>query len=757
MTYSKENELSIADFASKFINNTNKHVFLTGKAGSGKTTFLRELIKSTYKNAVIVAPTGIAAINAGGVTIHSMFQVPFGAFVPSTEISFDQNSRITSFSSLIKQHKISPVRKNVLQALELLVIDEVSMLRADLLDAIDVILRNIRNKPNLSFGGVQLLLIGDLLQLPPVIKDNEWNELKKYYKSVYFFDALAFSENNNKPMYLELDKIYRQSDADFIRVLNNLRTNSITNEDIELLNSHYKPDYKPKEKDKFIFLSTHNFQADKINKDSLDKIKSKAYYFDAEISGDFPESMYPVDVSMEIKVGAQIMFVKNDSETPKRFYNGKIAKVSSIDKDQIEVIFEDGGDALFLEKFTWENKSYRLNSSSNEIEESIIGSFKQFPIKLAWAITVHKSQGLTFEKAILDLGNAFAPGQVYVALSRLVSLKGLVLTTKINFGKLANDQKVIDYAENKIQSSNLSQILEEEQFKYLQEFLLDCYNFDSIYELLKIEENLFTKEESKNKKNNRIEFLKSVFEKFEELNSTAKKFINWIQFNFYNNAELVDKLIQKVEGAKDFFEPKLRELTKTLLAKINQLENNKKNKPFKEELFVIEVSIYKKVLAVQKSKILINSAFGKLSSANIKQEWNNEKKHSIETFDDSEKDILNEIHLPKTKEKKEKIDTKLVSFEFYKQGKSIQEIANERGLVNSTIENHLSYYVGLGLLPLNEFVDKIIAEKILDLLSKNNQISAAEIIEYLNGEVNYSQIKFVRAFFQNSNKEGIVK
>ncbi|MFN5794693.1 MAG: ATP-dependent RecD-like DNA helicase, partial [Bacteroidota bacterium] len=480
MTPTQGNELSIADFASKFINNTNKHIFLTGKAGSGKTTFLKSVIKSTYKNAAIVAPTGIAAINAGGVTIHSFFQIPPSAFVPQKENDNNPQLRISSFKELLEKHRMVGNRRSVLQNLELLIVDEVSMLRADLLDAIDHILKSVRRKPFEAFGGVQVLFIGDLLQLPPVVKDDEWSFLKRYYSSIYFFDALVFKENSSKPIYLELDKIYRQHDQEFISLLNNFRTNNISEADIKLLNNHYKPDFKSTKNNKYIYLSTHNYQADKINQESLNELKEKSFFFDAEVKDDFADYLFPVEPRMELKKGAQVMFVKNDPDFPKRYFNGKIATISNIEKDSIEVMFEESNEPMQLDKFTWENITYKHNDTTNEIEENVVGTFTQYPIKLAWAITVHKSQGLTFEKAILDLGNAFAPGQVYVALSRLTSLKGLVLTSKINYTRLANDEKVLSYADNKINKQALVEILENEQFVYIQNYLLECFDFKEL-------------------------------------------------------------------------------------------------------------------------------------------------------------------------------------------------------------------------------------------------------------------------------------
>lgn len=401
--------LTPAQIAEKFINNTNCPVFLTGKAGTGKTTFLKNIVKSTHKKTVVAAPTGIAAINAAGVTLHSLFQLPFGSFVPTDQFfSGDYGQKFNTPSSLFKEMKMGETKRKLINEMELLIIDEVSMLRADLLDAIDTVCKSIRKEPHLPFGGIQVLFIGDLLQLPPVVKDHEWRVLSDFYSSVYFFDAQVLQDK--KPVFIELDKIYRQSDEKFIALLNELRDNAVTPALAQKLNEYYKPGFKTG-KEEYIYLTTHNAKANSINQKELNKIVAYSETYKATVTGDFNEYTYPVDPKLELKQGAQVMFIKNDPTGEQKFFNGKIGQVKELDQESITVEFSDGSTPVKVERYQWENTKFELNGSNNEIEEKVVGTFEQFPLRLAWAITIHKSQGLTFERAVIDLESVFAQGK----------------------------------------------------------------------------------------------------------------------------------------------------------------------------------------------------------------------------------------------------------------------------------------------------------------------------------------------------------
>ncbi len=456
----------IAEFTERFINQTNKSIFLTGKAGTGKTTLLRKIVGSTHKQSVIVAPTGIAALNAGGVTIHSFFQLPFATFIPDFKINASQNYglNLESKSSLVHHFKMNGVKKALYKNLELLIIDEVSMLRADVLDAMDWSLRNVR-KVNEPFGGVQVLFIGDLLQLPPVVKPSEWNHLKDYYNGIYFFNSKVVSEN--PPLYIELEKIYRQNDAHFVEILNNLRNNEITPEDVKHLNQYVNPDFDAIKHEDYITITTHNKDADRINANALEQLAAKEVKYNAEVTGNFPEHLFPIETELALKLGAQVMFVKNDLSPDKRFYNGKMGKIVALDHDEIKVSFPSEKKIITVDKYEWENVQYDLNPATGEVETKTLGTFVHYPLKLAWAITVHKSQGLTFEKAVLDVAKVFVPGQAYVALSRLRSLEGLVLLSPISINGLSNDPKVVQYSKSKVDENYLDKHLDAATHRFL--------------------------------------------------------------------------------------------------------------------------------------------------------------------------------------------------------------------------------------------------------------------------------------------------
>ena len=459
------------------MNYTNASIFLTGKAGTGKTTFLKYCKENEKKNTAIVAPTGVAAINAGGTTIHSFFQLPFTPFIPESR-GFGNNEQVTDKHSLIGKLRLTNDRKEVMQQLELLIIDEISMVRCDVLDAIDTVLRHVRSRHSQAFGGVQVLLIGDMYQLPPVAKEEEWQLLSPYYKSPYFFNSRVIE--GDPPVYVELNKIYRQKDERFVALLNKVRNNEMDDASFNLLHSRYHPTFKPAKEEGFITLTTHNNKADAINYKALNELKEKAFSYKAAIIGDFSEKAYPAVEDLQLKVGAQVMFIKNDVEKVRRYYNGKIGVVTKLETEKIMVLCNGDSVPIEVRKEIWRNIRYSVDKTTNRIEENELGSFSQFPLRLAWAITIHKSQGLTFEKAIIDAGDAFAPGQVYVALSRCTSLEGMTLHSHIQNSSLHSDNRISNFARLQKTSLEQLQILQSAKHDFQKNEIIGLFDFTGL-------------------------------------------------------------------------------------------------------------------------------------------------------------------------------------------------------------------------------------------------------------------------------------
>ncbi len=454
------------ELAFDYVRNTNKSLFLTGKAGSGKTTFLHQIKADGRKRLAVVAPTGVAAINAGGMTIHSLFQLPFGLHLPGVQRGDHRH-----------QHRFSRQKIHLIRSLDLLVIDEISMVRADLLDAVDDALRRYRGHSR-PFGGAQLLMIGDLHQLPPVVKPEDWDLLGNYYDTPYFFGSRALQQIDY--ISIELKHIYRQSDPEFIGLLNKVRDNCLDQESLRKLNSRFVADFRPPSKDAYITLTATNAVANDINARNLDQLPGSRQVFQATITGQFPPSSYPTEEKLELKVGAQVMFIKNDTATERRYFNGKIGRITGIDEDMISVRCPGDANEIYVAPAEWNNVKYSLNEESKEIEEQVLGLFVQYPLKLAWAITIHKSQGLTFERAIIDAQAAFACGQVYVALSRCKSFEGIVLRSRINPSNVKTDPVVKDFSDEAERNLPSKTELQQAKRDFQASVLQKLFGFDSI-------------------------------------------------------------------------------------------------------------------------------------------------------------------------------------------------------------------------------------------------------------------------------------
>ena len=805
------------ELAFNFLQYTNQNIFLTGKAGTGKTTFLRNLKKQSPKRMVVVAPTGVAAINAGGVTIHSFFQMSFGPQIP---VSPDQQRQVAvpadgNVAAGIK--RFSREKINIMRSLDLLVIDEISMVRADILDGIDEVLRRYKNRYK-PFGGVQLLMIGDLQQLAPVVKEDDWAILKPYYDTCFFFSSHALKRS--KFTGIELNHIFRQSDQKFIDLLNKVRENRMDAATLQELNQRHIPGFNPEEKEGYITLTTHNYQSQQINDSKLGRLNTKSHRFKAEVKGEFPEYSYPTDPELELKVGAQVMFVKNDTE--KRFYNGKIGKITNINDETIEVQCPGDYLPIDVEKTEWQNAKYTLNETTQEIDEDVIGTFTQFPLKLAWAITIHKSQGLTFEKAIIDARASFAHGQVYVALSRCKTLEGLVLSSPIADFSVKNDTTVIQFSDDVERNQPGPAELEQSRKEYVKQLLGELFDFKpmsrQIQYLLKLWEE------------HQAQLLGTLKENLQgitiplqtELINVAEKFENQIRQLIATspNAEENEQLQERVRKAADYFSGKLLSIVEEPFSTASFSTDNKAiRKSFNEAADKLRKEINTKKVCLElckggfnlktyletksKASIEIPEAAHKGSSSSSAssftmhpefyaklKKWRDEKAdllnveirrivpqktlHDIvQTLPASKnelkavkgmggtrmqqfgKEILEMViayrkekglELPIGAEKeaaKAGLSTQGTSLELFKGGKTIPEIAKERGMAISTIEGHLAHFIGTGEIPIEKLVEPEKVKAIVKYLDQHNGGNLSDIRVGLHNQYSYGEIRFV--------------
>ncbi|MBX3163987.1 MAG: helix-turn-helix domain-containing protein [Bacteroidetes bacterium] len=535
----------------RFVNETQQIIFLTGKAGTGKTTLLKYVKENTFKQMAIVAPTGVAAINAGGSTIHSFFQFPFTPFLPTLKESGELDVAKTQLPTL----KYNAQRLNIFRNLELLVIDEVSMVRADLLDQIDVTLRQTRKRWYQPFGGVQVMLIGDMYQLPPVVQQEEWQLLNSVYSSPFFFDSRVVKQF--PPVYIELEKIYRQNEAQFINLLNKVRNNILDTESLEELNSHYKANLSQQDYQNNITLTTHNRKADSINSKNLEALPDKAFKFKCRVEGIFSDKNFPAEEELILKKGTRVMFLKNNAE--KNYYNGKIGIVTFVNDETIKVKCDEDTNEIEVARETWTNVSYKLDRATKHIDEEILGTFTQFPLRLAWAITIHKSQGLTFDKLIIDAAESFSAGQVYVALSRCRSLSGLTLSSRISPQALMNDNNILNFSSTKQDEEQVQNIFSSSQREYIKTVLLALFDLSAQQQNRKDLGGVIETFKAKITTEGHF-WAKSFFEKIDALNDVANKFKNQLSGLIDNatNIESDTNLQERIKKASLYFETELQ-------------------------------------------------------------------------------------------------------------------------------------------------------------------------------------------------------
>ncbi len=749
-----------AEFTERFINQTNQSVFLTGKAGTGKTTLLKKIISTTHKNAVIVAPTGIAALNAGGVTIHSFFQLPFSAFIPDfgKAKGLHTGAKIEDKQTLMGHFKMNRHRQQIIRNLELLIIDEVSMLRADLLDAIDWSLRNVR-KINRPFGGVQVLFIGDLLQLPPVVKPEEWNELRHYYRGIHFFNAHVIQEQ--QPLYIELSTIYRQQDQEFICVLNHLRDNHITEEDVRILNQYVKPEFDPLKAEGYITLTTHNSKADEMNSRALSSLEGGSHFYEAEITGDFPTHLFPIDPKMELKVGAQIMFIKNDISFEKNFYNGKMGKIASLGPEEITVYFPEEKRTISVQKYEWNNIRYKLDESKGEIREEVLGTFVHYPIKLAWAITVHKSQGLTFDKAVLDVSDVFAPGQAYVALSRLRSLEGLVLLKPMRMNGLSNDTQVVGYADNKADEALLKRALEVGTHRFLHETLTNAFDWYELSSAWNIHEASYKIVGPKSEKGKNKTWVIQQTQSINNLSEPAKKFCSQLDRCFSGVADM-NFVHERVQAAYAYFFKTLDQVLTSNLKKIAELKRVRKTKQYAEELEELDSLLTETILKLKKARLLVEAVNNgrditrevirnteienyKLAKIASLQQDLRQQPGLLDMEDDEDLIVVKSLKRSPKEKKEPKKSTYEQTLELVERGMSIEEIARVRQFSVGTINTHLVNLIKAEKMELEDVMPAeriaFLASELLDAEGK----SLTEIKEKLGDEVTYDELKLFQA------------
>lgn len=709
-----------AKLAMDIIEKTSANLFLTGKAGTGKTTFLKKLRQESPKRMVVLAPTGIAAINAEGQTIHSFFQLPLSPYIPGTAFNAGDNGR---------KFKFSKVKRNIIRTLDLIVIDEISMVRSDLLDAIDDVMRRYRDRTK-PFGGVQLLMIGDLHQLAPVTVGDEESMLRKYYDTPYFFSSKKLQEAGY--LTVELTKVYRQQDDHFVSLLNEIRNNSATASTLAMLNQRYIPNFKPAKEDNYIRLTTHNRPAQMINEKELATLEGELHSFDATVTGTFPETSYPADFTLQLKVGAQIMFIRNDASH--RYYNGMIGEIVSIDSDGITVRSRDTDEVFTLEQAEWTNSKYTLNESTKEIEETVEGTFRQYPVRLAWAITIHKSQGLTFEHAIIDASRSFTHGQTYVALSRCKSLEGMVLSQPLSQSAIIKDN-IVDAFTNSMEQPSSEKVSEMER-----SFTIQC--IDELFSFVPMHDKYDFLVRTM------IEYFSTKYPKlvddyrqkdviFKTLISVAQTFHQQYTRMLYATGDVSDNALQeRIRKGAEYFADK-NAIIRSLVSLTNMKSDNKNAMT----LFTDRFQALREETEL-KAKLFTYYAQG--GTFSVSDYLRRKARYLLAEADTADVTQQRKSAEKPKKPKAEKGATRRATLEMYRKGMKPAEIAKERGLAESTIMGHLAQLVIDGEIGIRDFISTAHENRLREFIAENPDMTFSEIRTALGESYNYGEISIIK-------------
>ena len=788
------------ELAMQFVKNTDRNLYITGKAGTGKTTFLHQIKNESVKRLAIVAPTGVAAINAKGVTIHSFFQLPFGPILPNQDEKNAQNQR-----------RFSKKKIDIIRTLDLLIIDEISMVRADLLDGIDQVLRRYKNRHKV-FGGVQILMIGDLQQLAPVVHGNEWSLLREHYDTAYFFSSKAFQQAQT--VSIELKHIYRQDNQAFIAILNEIRKNCLSEKSAKILNQRFQPNFQPSKDDGYITLTTHNRKADAINQLELDKLPSKKRVFKAEITGQFAENSFPNSENLILKVGSQVLFIKNDSSVEKRYFNGKIGTIVRMTDESVHVQCPNEASVIETSRETWENIRYTIDSESKEIKEEVIGSFSQIPLRLAWAITIHKSQGLTFEKAIIDAEASFAHGQTYVALSRCTSLEGIVLKSPVTENSIINDrtvdsfskqmeenvpdQKILSQSEKSYQLNLIAELFDYQEFLYVCNRMIAVYqkNYSSfigtveeplqilkiqgIEPLLKVAKGFHFQlqqisETTDDLDNNEVlqeRFQKAVAYFSQHTQDFIEKPLNEISYTtdnktvegeFEKNYETLQNLISVKKTCleklnKGFEAQRYLKIRTEALFQNDQAPKVSKSKANHDNDLAMRLRLYRDVVAradeIPHYQIFTQESLYELCEKLPKTKTDLSKitgmgKVRVTKYGTEILKIIaafvaeSSLKIDKKEAKPKKKSSKQISLELFKGGMSIEQIAKERDLVFTTIEGHLASFLPTKEIEISELMSAETFKAITEIIKNNDFENLTELKNIVGDTYRFSELRMV--------------